>query len=87
MNSSEIIECYFVYLFIMPVIKVVNGAELRKLNDKSLLEGGFLANSIYRIMPADSTFILLNVSISFVIFIFATYYRIPLSLTMRASIR
>ena len=47
-----------------------------------MIEGGFLANSIYRIMPADSTFILLNVSISFVIFIFATYYRIPLSLTM-----
>ena len=47
-----------------------------------ILEGNFLSDSIFRIMPGGDTFILINVSVSFALFLFATYYRIPLSLTM-----
>ncbi len=47
-----------------------------------ILEGNFLSDSIFRIMPGGDTLILINVSVSFALFLFATYYRIPLSLTM-----
>ncbi|MCL4345987.1 MAG: anion permease [Candidatus Thermoplasmatota archaeon] len=47
-----------------------------------IIEGRFLSDSIFRIMPDVSYYVVVVLLISFVLFALATYFRIPLSLTM-----
>lgn len=47
-----------------------------------IIEGRFLSDSIFRIMPDVSYYVVVVLAISFVLFTMATYFRIPLSLTM-----
>ncbi len=47
-----------------------------------IIEGRFLSDSIFRIMPDVPYYIVVVLFISFILFALATFFRVPLSLTM-----
>lgn len=47
-----------------------------------IIEGRFLSDSVFRIMPDVPYYVVVVLAISFVLFAVATYFHIPLSLTM-----